>query len=586
MDFKEKLINIPNKPGSYQFKNKEGIVIYVGKAKDLKKRVSSYFSGSHDMKTSRLVMNISDIEYIITSSELDALLLELNLIKKYNPRYNILLTDDKTYPYIEITSEKHPKIVVTRNINKNSRLLFGPYPNVSAARNTVQLLNKIYPLRKCEKLPKRECLYYHMGQCLAPCIKEVNEDEYKDIVNQVKRFLKGDIKETIKILEGYMLVASENLEFERALEYKKTIESIKTTTNRQKINLNDMKDRDIVGYFYNEYLISIEIFFIRNGKINARHQAMFEYYDEPHLVIENYLAQFYQKEKIPREIFVPKELSTDTLVEYLKTKIVKPQKGDKYKLLQLAVLNAEQALIEKTDIVKREIDRTVGSIEKLGELLSISAPYRIEAFDNSNLFGMDAVSSMVVFINGKPAKKEYRKYKVQTLDNKASDYHTMKEVIYRRYYRVLMDNLEPPGLILVDGGSQQINAAKEILESLDLKIPIAGLVKDDKHSTNHLLNHNLVQIPIDKTSNVFHLITRIQDEAHRFAIDYHKKVRSKGVFNSALDDIEGLGQKSKEKLLKHFKSVNLIKLATLDEIKALGISEKAANNLISKLKEK
>ena len=585
MDFKERIKNIPNLPGSYQYKNKDGIVIYVGKAKDLKKRVSSYFTGSHDTKTSRLVMNITDIEYIITNSELDALLLELNLIKKYNPRYNIMLTDDKTYPYIEITNELHPRLIVTRNIKKKSTLFFGPYPNVSAARNTVKLLNKIYPLRKCVKLPKQECLYYHMGQCVAPCIKEIEDTEYKDIISSIKKFLKGDISETIKKLEKYMLEASDNLEFERANEYKKTIESIKTTTNNQKINLNDMKDRDIIGFFYNKYLLSIEIFFVRNGKINARHQKLFEYYDDPLKTVENYIAQFYEKEPIPKEIFVQNELSTDVLSSFLKTKIIKPQKGDKFKLLKLAILNAEQGLKEKTEIVKRELDRTVNSVEKLGEVLGIPAPYRIECFDNSNLFGENAVSSMVVYINGKPSYKEYRKYKIKTMNDKASDYHTMKEVIYRRYYKVLMEDLEPPGLLLVDGGLQQINAAKEILKSLNLDIPIAGVVKNEKHNTNHLLTSDLTKIELDKTSNMFHLLTRIQDEAHRFAITYHKQVRSKGLFNSALDNIDGIGEKTKDLLLKHYKSVNLIKLATMDELKELGLNQKQATNLVTKLRE-
>lgn len=585
LNLTDKLALIPNKPGSYQFKNEKGVVIYVGKAKDLKKRVSSYFRGSHDAKTSRLVMNISDIEYIVTNSELDALLLELNLIKKYNPRYNIMLTDDKTYPYIEITSERHPKLIVTRKIKKKSGILFGPYPNVNAARDTVKLLNKIYPLRKCDKLPKQACLYYHMGQCLAPCINNVSKEQYKDIISDIKRFLKGDIRGVIKQLETYMYNASENLEFERANEYKKTIENIKTTTERQRINLNDMQDRDIVGYHYNEYLLSIEIFFIRNGKISARHQKLFEYYDDPESTVENYIAQFYEKEQIPKEIFVPNELSLDTLKLFLNTNIKTPQRGPKAKLLDLAIKNAKVALTEKTELVKRKQERTIGSVEKLGELLHIAMPYRIEAFDNSNLFGTDAVSSMVVFINGKPAKKEYRKYKVKTLNDQASDYHTMKEVIYRRYYRVLMEDLTPPDLLLVDGGSQQINAAKEIIDSLNMEIPIAGLVKNKKHQTNELLTSDLKTITLDKTSNVFHLLTRIQDEAHRFAINYHKQVRSKGVFNSALDDIEGIGEVTKKKLLQHYKSVKRIKLASLDELKTIGLNEKQATNLINALKE-
>ena len=582
---KDFIKNIPNLPGSYQFKNKDGIVIYVGKAKDLKKRVSSYFVGSHDRKTSRLVMNIDKIEYIVTHSELDALLLELNLIKKYNPRYNILLTDDKTYPYIEVTNEKHPKLVVTRNINKKSGDLYGPYPNVKAARDTVKLLNKVYPLRKCIKLPKTECLYYHMGQCLAPCIKDITKQDYDEIRGQIRRFLRGDIKEVVQMLEERMLEASEKLEFERANEYKNLIHSVKTTTNNQKINLNDMKDRDIIGYYFNEYLLSIEMFFIRNGKISARHQKMFEYYDDPIETIEKYIAQFYEREPIPKEIFVNKEINTELLESFLKTKITKPLKGDKAKLLKLANINAEQALIQKTEIYKREQDRTINSVELLGELLNIPAPYVIEAFDNSNLFGADAVSSMVTFVNGLPSKKDYRKFKVKTMDGKASDYHTMKEVVYRRYFKVLMEDLRRPDLLLVDGGLQQINAAKEILESLDLDIPIAGLVKDDKHNTNHLLNQDLEKIEIDKTSNVFHLIQRIQDEAHRFAVTYHKQVRNKGIFNSILDEVEGIGPVLKEKLLKKYKSVKLIKLASFDELKELGIHQKLAEKLLDKLQE-
>ena len=582
---KEKLKTVPNLPGSYQFKNEDGVIIYIGKAKNLKKRLASYFTGSHDAKTSRLVLNIVDFEYIVTHTELDALLLELNLIKKFNPRYNIMLTDDKTYPYIEITNEKHPKLVVTRNITKKSKNFFGPYPNVGAARETVKLLNKIYPLRKCARLPKQECLYYHMDQCLAPCIKNVTKDDYENIIIDIKKFLKGDIKSVIKNLEDKMNQASDSLEYEKALEYKNTINDIKTTTNRQKINLNDLKDRDIIGYYYNEYLISIEIFFIRNGKISARHQSLFEYYSDPFKSIEDYIAQFYEKNIAPKEIFVPIELNTTTLSEFLHTKFYKPQKGDKYRLLSLAVINAKEALIQKTEIVRREIDRTIKSVDQLGELLNISSPYIIEAFDNSNLFGGDAVSSMVVYINGKPSRKDYRKYKVKSLDGKASDYHTMKEVIYRRYYKVLIEELRVPDLIIVDGGVQQINAAKEILDNLKLYVSIAGLVKSDKHQTDYLLNQDLKRVEIKRTSNVFHLLTRIQDEAHRFAVNYHKQVRSKGVFNSMLDSIEGVGEVTKKKLLMKYKSVNLIKLASIEELTELGISKKVANNLINKLKE-
>ncbi|MGS0972045.1 MAG: excinuclease ABC subunit UvrC [Candidatus Izemoplasmataceae bacterium] len=576
---------LPVSPGSYQFKDKNGVVIYVGKAKNLRNRVTSYFRGSHDTKTSRLVMNITDIEYIVTNTELDALLLELNLIKKYNPRYNIMLTDDKTYPYIEITNERHPKLIVTRNISKKSKHLFGPYPNVKAARETVKLLNKLYPLRKCPTLPKEACLYYYMGQCLAPCINKVTKEEYEEIISSIKRFLKGDIKDVVESLKDKMYVASEALEFERALEYKHTIEDIETTTNNQKINLNDMKDRDVVGYTFNDLVCSIEIFFIRHGKISARHQHVFEYYGNPLHSIEDYLAQFYQKEVVPRELFVPNELEVETLADFLDTKIFSPRRGDKKKLLDLAILNSAEGLEEKTNTLKRELDRTVHSVEKLGELLNMPAPYRIEAFDNSNLFLEASVSAMVVFINGKPAKKEYRKYKIKDPDS-TSDFTMMKEVLYRRYQRVLLEDLTLPDLLLVDGGKPQITAAKEILSSLDLMIPIVGLVKDDKHSTNKLMMSNYEEVTMDKTSDVFHLLTRIQDEAHRFAITFHKSVRSKGVFHSILDEVKGIGKVTKDKLLQKYKSVEYIKLANLEDLRALGLNEDTANRLIEKLKNK
>jgi len=574
---------LPTSPGSYQFKNKNGVIIYVGKAKNLRSRVSSYFRGSHDAKTSRLVMNITDIEYIVTNTELDALLLELNLIKKFNPRYNIMLTDDKTYPYIEITTERHPKLIVTRNISKKSKHLFGPYPNVKAARETVKLLNKLYPLRKCPTLPKEACLYYYMGQCLAPCINTVTQEDYEEIISSIKKFLKGDIKDVVQTLNEKMLEASEALEFERALEYKNTIEDIETTTNNQKINLNDMKDRDVVGYTYNDLVCAIEIFFIRNGKISARHQHVFEYYGNPLHSIEDYLAQFYQKEVVPKELFVPIELEVETLASFLDTKIFSPQRGDKKKLLDLAILNAKQGLEEKSNVLRRELDRTVHSVETLGKLLDIPSPYRIEAFDNSNLFLEASVSAMVVYINGKPAKKEYRKYKIKD-PSSTSDFAMMKEVLYRRYQRVLLEDLAIPDLLLVDGGKAQITAAKEILSSLDLAIPIVGLVKDDTHSTSKLMTSEYQEIEMDKTSDVFHLLTRIQDEAHRFAITFHKSVRSKGVFHSILDEIKGIGKVTKDKLLKKYKSVEYIKLASLQDLKDLGLNQDTAKRLIKKLK--
>jgi excinuclease ABC subunit C len=584
MTLKDKIKLLPNKPGSYQFKNEQGKIIYVGKAKNLKSRVSSYFTGSHDAKTSRLVMNIHDIEYIITKSELDALLLELNLIKKYNPRYNIMLTDDKTYPYIEITNETHPKIVITRQIKKKSKRLFGPYPNVSAARDTVKILNKIYPLRKCDSLPKVACLYYHIGQCMAPCIHDIKQKDYTPIIQDIKRFLKGDTKAVIKELESYMHEASESLEFERANEYKKTIEHIKTTTEKQRINLNDLKDRDVIGYYDDDHLLSIEIFFIRNGKISARHQKLVEIYTDPITSLVDYLIQFYDREMIPREVFAPAALKDTSLASYLKTRFHYPQRGQKAKLLQLAIDNAKQSLYEKQAVIKREYERTFGAIEAIGDALKIETPRHIEAFDNSNLFGSHAVSSLVVYKDGKRDKSAYRKYKIKTAKSD-SDFDMMKEVLYRRYYRLLMENQPLPDLILVDGGKPQLTAAKEILDQFDIHVPLAGLVKDKTHQTNHLMTPSGDTVVLKKTSHAFHLLTRIQDEAHRFAITYHQNVRSKGVFNSVLDDIPGIGKITKQKLLQKYKTIHKMKLVSIEELKTLGLTDTQATNLINALKK-
>lgn len=529
-------------------------------------------------------MNIHDIEYIITKSELDALLLELNLIKKYNPRYNIMLTDDKTYPYIEITNETHPKIVITRQIKKKSKRLFGPYPNVSAARDTVKLLNKIYPLRKCDSLPKVACLYYHIGQCMAPCIHDIKQKDYTPIIQDIKRFLKGDTKAVIKELESYMHEASESLEFERANEYKKTIEHIKTTTEKQRINLNDLKDRDVIGYYDDDHLLSIEIFFIRNGKISARHQKLVEIYTDPITSLVDYLIQFYDREMIPREVFAPADLKDTSLASYLKTKFHYPQRGQKAKLLHLAIDNAKQSLFEKQAVIKREYERTFGAIEAIGNALNIETPRHIEAFDNSNLFGSHAVSSLVVYKDGKRDKSSYRKYKIKTAQTD-SDFDMMKEVLYRRYYRLLMENQPLPDLILVDGGKPQLTAAKEILKQFDINVPLAGLVKDKTHQTNQLMTPSGETIVLKKTSHAFHLLTRIQDEAHRFAITYHQNVRSKGVFNSVLDDIPGIGKITKQKLLQKYKTIHKIKLVSIEELKTLGLTDPQATNLINALKK-
>ncbi len=581
---KEKVKLLPNLPGSYQFIDENGKVLYIGKAKNLKKRVSSYFTGSHDAKTTHLLMEINDFEYIVTDSELDALLLELNLIKKYNPRYNIMLTDDKTYPYIEITDDRHPKLIITRTKKSANINRFGPYPNVKAARETVQILNKIYPLRKCMTLPKETCLYYHIGQCLAPCIKDVPKGKYNEIKREIRQFLKGDIKQTINYLEKSMNLASEKLEFEKANEYKKLIEAVKTTTKRQKININDDISRDIIGYYTVENFCAIEIFFVRNGQINTRYHKVFEIHDDLVASLENFIAFFYQKHPLPKELLLPESIKKTILPEILTTKILYPQKGIKKDLINLTTLNAEKYLHEKLDLFKKEQEKTIKAVEKLGELLNIKTPFIIEAFDNSNIFGEHAVSAMVVFTNGKPNKQKYRKYKIKYTQKTNSDIDMMKEVLYRRYYRVLMEGLEKPDLIILDGSLQQLNAAKEVLSSLNLSIPCASIVKDKKHQTSYLLSQTNEKIYLKTTNNVFQLLTKIQDEMHRFAITYHKNIRSKSLFNSKLDKIPYIGERTKKLLLMHFKNTKAIQNASINQLKELGLNQNQIDNLLTALK--
>jgi len=583
MSIKEKLQEVPKKPGSYQMKDAYGNIIYVGKAKNLKNRLTSYFTGSHDYKTTRMIASIETFEYIVTQSELDALILEIDLIKKYQPRYNILLTDDKSYPYIEITSEKHPKLVVTRTINKKKRNLFGPYPNVSAARETLKLLNKLYPLRKCQKLPKEPCLYYHLGQCLAPCINKVEPQTYQTIKKAITDFLKGNTKTVIDELKTKMHTASEALEFERAKEYKDTIDAIQTTTKRQEVNLSDLKDRDIIAVEHDENHVSIEIFFIRNGKINARDQKIMPYYMEYESTALDYLIQFYQTYPIPKELFISEPSLIPYIESLFESKVMMPQRGPKKKLLEVARLNAKETLSHQAKRLERETEKIFGALDELGDILGIQTPYHIEAFDNSHTFGTHPVSSLVVFKNGKPSKKDYRKYKLDESSRQSGDTDQMKEVLYRRYRRLLLEDQKHPDLILVDGGIQQMNAAKSILAALELNIPLAGIVKSKDHKTHHLLDQDDMTIELKVGTKLFNLLSYIQEEAHRFAITFHKDLRNKGVFKSILDDIDGVGETLKSRLLKTFKTIENIKNASDEALKALNINEKTIKNIRNKL---
>ncbi|KYC64956.1 MULTISPECIES: excinuclease ABC subunit UvrC [Heyndrickxia] len=585
---RNKLALLPAQPGCYLMKDRQGTIIYVGKAKILKNRVRSYFSGSHDAKTQRLVSEIEDFEYIVTSSNIEALILEINLIKKHDPKYNIMLKDDKTYPYIKLTHERHPRLITTRKVKKDKGKYFGPYPNVQAANETKKLLDRLYPLRKCTNMPDRVCLYYHLGQCLAPCVNEVKEETYKEITDQITRFLNGGYTEIKKELEEKMHEAAEKLEFERAKEYRDQIANIEMTMEKQKITMTDFTDRDIFGYAVDKGWMCVQVFFMRQGKLIERDVSLFPSYDEPDEEFLSYLGQFYAKpEHIkPKEVLITEKADRELAEQLLEIKVLQPKKGQKRELVLMAEKNAKIALKEKFALIERDEERTIKAVENLGEKLGIYTPHRIEAFDNSNIQGTNPVSAMVVFVDGKPAKKEYRKYKIKTVEG-PDDYESMREVIRRRYIRALRENLPLPDLIIIDGGKGQIDAARDVLENeLGLEIPIGGLAKDEKHNTSQLLFGNPLEVvPLGRNSQEFYLLQRIQDEVHRFAITFHRELRGKSAFQSALDDIPGIGPKRKKQLLRHFGSLKKMKQAKLEEFVEAGIPRPVSETLIKKLQE-
>lgn len=569
-------------------KDRQGTIIYVGKAKILKNRVRSYFTGSHDGKTLRLVNEIEDFEYIVTSSNMEALILEMNLIKKYDPKYNVMLKDDKSYPFIKITAEKHPRLITTRKVKKDKGKYFGPYPNVQAANETKKLLDRMYPLRKCTNLPDRVCLYYHLGQCLGPCVNEVNEEEYKKNIDEIVHFLNGGYKEIKKELVKKMTAAAEELDFERAKEFRDKIAHIEATMEKQKMTTTDFTDRDVFGFAFDKGWMCVQVFFIRQGKLIERDVSIFPLYNEPDEEMLTFLGQFYTKTNHfkPREILVPNEVSAEMAEELLGVKVLKPQRGQKKDLVKLACKNAKIALQEKFSLIERDEDRTIKAVENLGKQLGIYTPHRIEAFDNSNIQGTDPVSAMVVFIDGKAEKKEYRKYKIKSVQG-PDDYDSMREVIRRRYTRVLKEGLPLADFIIIDGGKGHVEAVRDVLENeLNLDIPIAGLVKDEKHRTSQLLFGNPLEIiPLARNSQEFYLLQRIQDEVHRFAITFHRQLRGKNAFQSMLDDISGIGEKRRKQLLKTFGSVKKMKEATMEEFREIGIPEKVAEELMKKLQE-
>ncbi len=555
-------------PGCYLMKNTDGKVIYVGKARKLKNRVSSYFTGAHNYKTTKLVDHIWDFDYIVTGSEKEALLLEINLIKDYTPEYNIMFMDNTYYPYIELTDETHPRLKIVRKTKNKKNKYFGPYPDATAARNTFKLLNKLYPLRKCNHVPDKPCLYYSLHQCLGPCINEVDKSQYDEIRKELISFIHGNTKSKIDELTEKMMTASENLQFELAKEYRDLIRSIEYVTAKQNVQFGDYKDRDILGYFIDKGYISIQLFFMREGKLlyhDFNLEPVGEDFEED---LIRFLVTYYQTHPEPYELLIPQDVDLELLTEILSCHVLQPQRGDKKSLVEMANKNAKEALEKKFLLKEKTDEKTILPIIELGQKLGIDTPHTIELYDNSNIQGAYAVAGMVVYKDGVPSKKDYRKYKIKTVEG-PDDYASMKEVIYRRYYRLLMEQKEMADLIIVDGGLGQIKVAKEVINSLNISVHICGLSKDDKHSTAMLLDENGNQVPINTKSPLFFLLTRMQDEVHRYAISFHRQVRSKSLFSSILDEVEGIGEARKKKLLNHFKSVKKMKEASLKELEAV-----------------
>ena len=585
---KSKLELLPTSPGCYIHKDKNGTIIYVGKAKNLRNRVRSYFRGSHDTKTEALVSEIVDFEFIVTESNIEALLLEINLIKENKPKYNIMLKDDKSYPFIKITNERYPRLIITRQVKKDGGLYFGPYPDVGAANEIKRLLDRIFPFRKCTNPPSKVCFYYHLGQCMAHTVCHKDEAYFKGMAQEVSDFLKGQDDKIIDELKLKMTTAAQNMEFERAAEYRDLIQAIGTLRTKQRVMAKDLQNRDVFGYYVDKGWMCVQVFFVRQGKLIERDVNLFPYYNDPDEDFLTYVGQFYQEKShlIPNEILIPQDIDEEAVKALVDTKVLKPQRGEKKQLVNLAIKNARVSLEQKFNLLEKSMEKTQGAIENLGKLLQIPTPVRIESFDNSNIMGTSPVSAMVVFVNGKPSKKDYRKYKIKTVVG-PDDYASMREVIRRRYSRVMRDGLTPPDLIVIDGGQGQVNIAKQVIqEELGLDIPIAGLQKNDKHQTHELLFGDPLQvIELSRTSQEFFLLQRIQDEVHRFAITFHRQLRSKNSFSSQLDGIEGLGPKRKQLLMKHFKSLTKIKEATVDEIVTVGIPRAVAEAVQAKLQQ-
>lgn len=621
---RHKLALLPDQPGCYLMKNDEGKIIYVGKAKVLKNRVRSYFSGSHDGKTQKLVSEIRDFEYIVTASNTESLILECNLIKEHHPRYNVLLKDDKSFPYLKITHEPHPRLEVTRRVVKDKGKYFGPYPNAFAAQQTKKLLDRLYPLRKCRTLPDKVCLYYHLGQCVAPCEYPVEPAVYEEMVGEISRFLNGGHTEIKRELQRKMKEAAQQLEFERARELRDQIIAIEALMEKQTINMADAMDRDVFGYAVDKGWMCVQILYMRQGKMIQRHVSVFPYYGEAYEDFLSFVTQYYSDNPaLPREVLLPSPPDTvvetaagadsdaaisetsptaesdadsheeeegaeigDSLRRWLKIKVSFPKRGTKRQLVAMACDNSRVALEEKFRLIERDESRSVKAADGLAQWIGIPSASRIEAFDNSNIQGSSPVSAMVVFTDGKPDKKEYRKYNIRTVQG-PDDYETMREVIRRRYERVLKERLPLPDLIVIDGGKGQIAAASDVLvNELGLDVPVCGLAKDAKHRTAELLVGDPPEVvPLPRDSQEFYLLQRIQDEVHRFAITFHREKRGKSMIASRLDSIPGIGEKRRKQLLRHFGSLKAIKEAAVEDFRAVSIGEALARRILDALNE-
>lgn len=576
-----KLATLPMSSGCYLMKDKNGTIIYVGKAKKLKNRVNQYFRGAHDYKTTKLVSNIVDFDYVVTNSEKEALLLEINLIKKYRPRFNIIFMDDKSYPYIRLTNEEYPTLQVVRDLKKQKDArYFGPYPDVQAARKTLELLQELFPLRRCKHMPNKVCLYYHMGMCLGPCEFEIEPSVYKKMREDIIRFLKGDIKEIEKELIIKRDTASENLEFEQAKKYHELLLSLSHVVAKQQVDFDHTKDIDAFGYYCDKGYIAIQGLFIRNGKLLDRAFRLEPMYDDALEMFTSFMMQYYLEHPAPNLLLLPQEVDMELIQESVPFKVHQPVKGAYKKFLDMTVANAKQQLEQKFVVESEHLLKEEKAMQQLHELLQQDVS-RIELYDNSHISGAFAVGGCVVFIDGLPQKHLYRHYKVH---NANDDFANMKEVIYRRYSRMIEEEDVFADLIIVDGGVLQIHAAKEVLSALGVDVRVLGLVKDDKHRTHALIDEYEQYFPIEPSSELFFLLTRMQDEVHGYTIRFHQKLREKQQTKSILDEVSGIGEKRKKKLMNHFGSFKKIKEATIEELSEI-LPQQVAEDLYRVLHE-